>query len=266
VATGSRASDTALEESLRSPSRPALENFGISAEQFAFFQRAQAQPNTSTALVEFVVVPVLQAVFLGAVLFVPGMVAGVIFQRSGIPTMFFIAGALIGLLYGLNGAAAEASRRDHQRLELSPDVRECCAKYAQALGDYNRALWEYERLRGTYWTKMSGPTFELELARLMQRLGYSATPTKVSGDGGVDIVATKGTSRVVVQCKAWSRPAGPGPVRELQGVRKVGEEAWIVCLGGFTAGALSFAKAAGIRTLTLADVIRMDAESRKPAS
>jgi restriction system protein len=46
--------------------------------------------------------------------------------------------------------------------------------------------------------------FEKHVARVYESLGYTTQVTKGSGDGGVDIVATRNGTRTVIQCKRYA--------------------------------------------------------------
>lgn len=65
---------------------------------------------------------------------------------------------------------------------------------------------------------MDWQAFERLTANLFQQHGYTVQMTKMGGDGGVDIFATQGNSRVVVSCKNYSGIVGPDKVRELHSV------------------------------------------------
>ena len=95
--------------------------------------------------------------------------------------------------------------------------------------------------------------FELLCCDLLRAMGYRAKLTPYQGDGGADIVARDGRSRVIiVQCKRWlRRPVGVNAVRELAGVRmrRNADEAWLISAGTFTAQARVEAKALSIRLI-----------------
>jgi hypothetical protein len=94
-----------------------------------------------------------------------------------------------------------------------------------------------------YWNCLSWRDLELQVAVLFRSKGYSAYATPSIGDKGVDVVATRGGEKVVVQCKQYNKPAQRNIVSELLGV-KVAEQAHkaiLVCTGGFTKGAEQYA-------------------------
>lgn len=92
----------------------------------------------------------------------------------------------------------------------------------KSVENYNKALQEYERYLEKrsvdFWNSLNGYTFEKEIAKLFKTQGYATTITPATGDGGVDIILTKGGERIAVQCKHHAKPVGPNDVRALQGV------------------------------------------------
>ena len=72
--------------------------------------------------------------------------------------------------------------------------------------------------------RLSGPEFESFTAAILERLGYTITPTPQTHDGGIDLFAARkdglGTFLGLIQCKKKqpSRPVGICVVRELYGV------------------------------------------------
>jgi restriction system protein len=65
-----------------------------------------------------------------------------------------------------------------------------------------------------FHAKMSPWDFEEFCAQELRRAGWSASLTKGSGDQGVDIVAERDGTRLVVQCKLYNRPVGNKAVQE----------------------------------------------------
>lgn len=63
---------------------------------------------------------------------------------------------------------------------------------------------------------MDGHDFEYWCADLLLKVGFdSADVTQVSGDDGVDIIATKEGIRYAIQCKRYSSDLGNKPVQEV---------------------------------------------------
>lgn len=89
--------------------------------------------------------------------------------------------------------------------------------------------------------------YETLCADILRRAGWSARTTKGSGDQGVDVIATKGAWRLVVQCKHLARPVGNGAVQEAVAA-KLHEEANVAAVvsnAGFTPSARQLAKTTG---------------------
>jgi len=133
----------------------------------------------------------------------------------------------------------------------------CCGyiscKRKLALLEQNR-----QRTQVEFWRGLTGRQFELEFARLLQRLGYSVEHIGGPGDSGVDLSVDTKKGRVIVQCKAHAVTIGPGAVRELYGslLHAEATEAWLVSLEGFSIAAREFAAGKPIRLLTIARFLK----------
>ena len=62
---------------------------------------------------------------------------------------------------------------------------------------------------------MSGVEFEEFVAAQLRTRGWSVANTASSGDYGVDLVATKGDTRMAVQCKRQAKPVGVAAVQQV---------------------------------------------------
>ena len=130
---------------------------------------------------------------------------------------------------------------------------------------YNSALKEYtelnDRMHRDFWLNLNGYSFETEIAKLYERLGYSAQITPKSGDGGVDIILEKDGKRIAVQCKHHSKPVGPAPVRELLGVvaSQDFDSGIFISLNGYTKNAISEANLSKVQIslLSLYDILAL---------
>ena len=63
--------------------------------------------------------------------------------------------------------------------------------------------------------RMSPQDYEVFCARKLISNGWDARTTIASGDQGVDVVATKGSTRLVVQCKLYSNSIGNDAVQQV---------------------------------------------------
>ena len=73
----------------------------------------------------------------------------------------------------------------------------------------NNHVEKLKRIQGrTYrteeeWRQMTDREFEFEIGKVYSRLGYQTKVTKRSGDGGVDVIATRNNETVYIQCKHY---------------------------------------------------------------
>jgi hypothetical protein len=107
--------------------------------------------------------------------------------------------------------------------------------------------------RSSFWKQLSGTEFEKHLAALLTDTGFTVKHVGGKGDEGADLIITGERVKIVVQCKAFSKPVGPGPVRDLYGalMHHQANEAWLVSLEGFSDAAVSFAAGKAIRLLPI---------------
>ena len=110
-----------------------------------------------------------------------------------------------------------------------------------------------------YWQALTWREFEKEVANLFREIGFLVTLTPGSGDEGVDLLLSKAGKRVIVQCKKYTKPAGPHLVRELLGtfVRQGADVAILIATAGFTDAALHATKGVPIILLDLNDLLEI---------
>jgi restriction system protein len=100
--------------------------------------------------------------------------------------------------------------------------------------------------------KMSWQDFEYLVGEYFRRRGFTVAEAKSGADGGVDLIATKGKDKYLIQCKHWKAyKVGVKVVRELLGVM-VGVGAtggFVVTSGEFTKDAIDFSKHNNINLL-----------------
>lgn len=108
--------------------------------------------------------------------------------------------------------------------------------------------------------------FEQVVGAHFERLGYSVSFTPDGADGGVDVVARKGSETFLVQCKQWrATQVGVSVVRELFGVMAArgATGAFVVSIGPFTADARAFAEGRNIELVDANALLR--SSSRRPS-
>jgi hypothetical protein len=104
-----------------------------------------------------------------------------------------------------------------------------------------------EWLRALDWRQ-----FEELVGRAYQGQGYQVLPTAHGADGGIDLILTRGTERIFVQCKHWrSSQVGVQVARELFGLVSAHQATWgvVATSGRFTAEAKEFAHHARLTLL-----------------
>ncbi len=75
------------------------------------------------------------------------------------------------------------------------------------------------RRNAAWWMSLDPWTFEKEIADLFKMQGYNVKVTRGSGDGGVDLFLTKDNCNIIVQCKQYTHPVPPEPIRALWGIK-----------------------------------------------
>jgi restriction system protein len=127
--------------------------------------------------------------------------------------------------------------------------------YAAAKGEADEA----ELRKRSYWAFLDGYAFERATAEVLRKHQFNPRVTPGSADGGVDIEVTRNGLKGVVQCKAHVACVGPHVVRDLYGVIHHCGASFgiIVSRGGFTRGAVEFARDKPILFLDTDDLIAM---------
>ena len=138
-------------------------------------------------------------------------------------------------------------------LEPEPDVW-------RELECFNCRVSEREEIRRQRIQRLDGHEFEVQIARLFQDRGYRVRVT--ARNGGIDVWAYKENRKVAIQCKHWTRPVGPGEIREFNGSRgrQIADEAIFVTSPTFTEQAVAEAYQAGITLIDGPQLIRLFAQ------
>lgn len=125
---------------------------------------------------------------------------------------------------------------------------------------FNRRVAECVETRRQRIEGLDGHEFEVQVARLYQAMGYNVRVT--ARNGGIDVWAFKEKQKVVIQCKHWKNPVGPGEIREFNGSqgRKVADEAVFVTSSTFTEQAEIEAEQAGIKLIDGVKLIELFSE------
>lgn len=112
-----------------------------------------------------------------------------------------------------------------------------------------------------YWFDLNPFEFEKEVAYWFEQQGYNSVVTKKTGDGGVDIIISKGKYKAYVQCKRYKTSKVDRPtLNALYGVVCADnvDQGIVVCLLGITDEANEFAKKVGIKIITVDELAPKD--------
>lgn len=113
--------------------------------------------------------------------------------------------------------------------------------------------------RRAVWLKMDGVTFEREVASIYREHGYEAKTTKATGEGGIDIRLWKDGQYSIAQCKNVRRQIDEPAARKLLEIanKERASKAILICSGGFTPQARSFAKSRAVELLDLNQFMKL---------
>lgn len=127
-------------------------------------------------------------------------------------------------------------------------------------GEANRAKREgrktLEKDSAGYDPSMSGVAFEKVVAEILERNGCEGRHTKVSGDQGVDLLATIGKVLIAIQRKRTSVTVGNKAVQEAAAgrIHYQASAAWVVTDPKFTASARQLAQSNAVELLHVSEL------------
>jgi restriction system protein len=98
--------------------------------------------------------------------------------------------------------------------------------------------------------------YEIYCASMLRKNGWEASTTKGSSDQGGDVVASHGKTRIVVQCKLYSKPVGNKAIQEAHAAKAHygADYAAVVTNAGYTEQARQLANTTGVYLLHHADL------------
>jgi low affinity Fe/Cu permease len=106
---------------------------------------------------------------------------------------------------------AELATRQQQYAELKLEYEQACREH----DDLKARLGSRKnQLLSADWRSLRGDDFEQFLVGVFEVLGYATETTKASGDQGVDLIATKGGSRIAIQAKGYANSVGNSAVQQ----------------------------------------------------
>jgi hypothetical protein len=130
--------------------------------------------------------------------------------------------------------------------------------FLRALSEYKSDLIAARRKRA-YWEALDGHQFEIATAKVLGLHRFNPMLTGGPADGGIDIEVHRDGLKGVVQCKAHAAPIGPHAIRDLFGVMHDSRAGFgiVASRGGFTTGAVAFAKGKPIFLIDVSDLVVM---------
>ena len=176
-------------------------------------------------------------------------------KETGLSALF--SGVMICLFtYGWIGAAIFLQSEGKGARPNSGRIAKAKERYDRDMKAYDH--WNYMD-KFDWWDKLDGHEFEYAVATAYASKGYDTKVSPAGGDGGIDIILTKGAERIAVQCKAHKNPVSPSVVRDLYGTmtRQNFPKGIVVSKNGFTSGTVSFASGVPIELVDLNDIIHM---------
>lgn len=116
--------------------------------------------------------------------------------------------------------------------------------------------------------KLTWQEFEQLVGAHFERIGYAVSFTTQGADGGVDVIARKGSETFLIQCKQWrATQVGVSVVRELFGVMAArgATGGYVVSIGPFTADARAFAEGRNIQLVDANSLLKSNAQRPVPS-
>lgn len=200
----------------------------------------------------------------GVIAFFGGTIVGAIsifnstfnkyFGKDGPYTSYLLVAILAGFVMPLIATTLDSVTSN--RKKKAPFARQKeWDNYQKYLVHQKKYKDHLHTLNVNYWRNMGGYRFEDEVTKLFNDLGYSATRTKYSGDGGIDISMEKDGKRYAVQCKAHAKRRPPSEINELLGAMtaKGYDAGFFVATNGVSDKALELCRSLKEKPITVLD-------------
>ncbi|MFA5835540.1 MAG: restriction endonuclease [Bellilinea sp.] len=117
--------------------------------------------------------------------------------------------------------------------------------------------------------KNTGLDFEVKVQMLLESMGFTASTTKITGDGGIDIVAFHNSpiikGKYILQCKDWTHPVGEPALRDLYGLvlSEGANKGILITSGKFSAAAEKFSVGKPLELIDGEELNKIINDSRK---
>jgi hypothetical protein len=141
-----------------------------------------------------------------------------------------------------------------------------CAPDGPLAGIIDRMVLDYMdsepyRMAAVDADALDGGSYELHCAHVLRGCGWKAELMGGSGDQGADVIAERGRTRVVIQCKKYSRTVGNKAVQEVIAGKMMyrAHAAAVVSNASFTKGARELAAMTKVLLLHHTELLSLDA-------
>lgn len=132
-----------------------------------------------------------------------------------------------------------------ERLTTAAELERLRREEKSKAAQYEQETFPTLALNPHYWTagatnEEKGVNLERKFGRLLRDAGFIVQFTPPSGDDGIDIIANKDGTRIVVQCKNYVSKVGANEIRDFAGAIKFvresypGTTGWLVAPNGFS--------------------------------
>jgi len=132
-----------------------------------------------------------------------------------------------------------------ERLTTAAELERLRREEKSKAAQYEQETFPTLALNPHYWTagatnEEKGINLEQKFGRLLRNAGFFVQFTPPSGDDGIDIIANKDGTRIVVQCKNYVSKVAANEIRDFAGAIKFVRESypgtigWLVAPNGFS--------------------------------
>lgn len=198
--------------------------------------------------------------WMATVLFAGLYGIGYLITGSGLDA--FGAGVMLWLAFGVGCVGLDKLWKKHSAAYQAFDGYRTAMKRYEVTKLAREIILKSNSAASLY--EASGPEFEVRVARIFRKWGYTVTECGGSNDGGVDLIVTQGDEHSLVQCKAHAKAIGPAVARELFGAlsHSSANHAYLATLHGVSASAAEFVRGKPMTILTSHDLVHDIAPAR----
>jgi len=158
----------------------------------------------------------------------------------------------IGQIHELNDTLLKSLKNDSV-VELCSFLFDCKLKSEVEFDEFSsidKPTIEFlkDSSQNTLNSSDAGRSFEFWVKEILEKLGYEISLTPITGDQGVDIIATRNGKRYAIQCKSYTGQVGNAAVQEVIAGKIFYDcdHACVITNSNFTPSAYQLAAKAGV--------------------